>query len=109
MSAGPSTFISNSNFASIFNAALETYKRKTKKDLTSHPLLPRLQSCHSPEAILTILREQISEFNQSQNEEDKLTKWVEPTVNVLYALSSTVGQGVGLVRIGILSRGEFPL
>jgi hypothetical protein len=109
MSAGPSTSTStsNSNFVSVFNAALETYKRKTKKDLTSHPLLPRLQSCDSPEAILTALREQIPAFNQSQNGDDRLTTWVSPTVNVLYAFSATVGQGVGLVRIGIFCRGKF--
>jgi hypothetical protein len=109
MSAGPSTSTSNSNFASIFNAALTSYKRKTKKDLASHPLLPSLQSCDSPEAILTVLREQIPTFNQSQNGDDRLTKWVSPTVNVLYALSATVGQGVGLVCIGIFCHGEFPL
>jgi hypothetical protein len=109
MSAEPSTSTSNSNFASVFNAALESYKRKTKKDLTSHPLLPRLQSCNSPEAILTVLREQIPTFNQSHNDDDRLTKWVEPTVNVVYAFSATVGQGVGLVRVGIFFRGEFPL
>src|SRR6266567_6036851 len=109
MSAGPSTSTSNSNFASIFNAALTSYKRKTKKDLTSHPLLPNLQSCDSPEAILTVLREQIPAFNQSQRGDDRLTKWVSPTVNVLYAFSATVGQGVGLVRIGIFCCAEFPL
>ncbi|KAF8492414.1 hypothetical protein F5888DRAFT_914641 [Russula emetica] len=96
MSAGPSTSPSNSNFVSIFNAALESYKRKTKKDLTSHPLLPELESCDSPEAILTVLRDQIPAFNQSQNGDDRLTKWVSPIVNVLYAFSGTVGQGVGL-------------
>ena len=108
MSAEPSTSTSNSNFASIFNAALTSYKRKTKKDLTSHPLLPKLQSCNSPEAILTVLREEIPTFNQSHNGDDRLTNWVKPTVNVLYAFSSTIGQGVGLVCIGILSRGEIP-
>jgi hypothetical protein len=109
MSADPSTSTSNSNFASIFNAALESYKRKTRKDLTSHPLLPSLQSCDSPEAILTALRDQIPAFNQSQNGDGRLTKWVSPTVNVLYAFSATDGQGVGLVRIGIFRHGEFPL
>jgi hypothetical protein len=109
MSAGPSTSTSNSNFASIFNAALKSYKRETKKDLTSHPLLPSLQSCDSPEAILAVLREQIPAFNQSQNGNDRLTKWISPTVNVLYTFSATVGQGVGLVRIGIFCRAEFPL
>jgi hypothetical protein len=29
-----------------------------------------------------------------------LTKWLNPTVNVLYALSATLGEGVGLVCIG---------
>ncbi|KAF8487310.1 hypothetical protein DFH94DRAFT_841660 [Russula ochroleuca] len=98
MSAGPSTSTdtSQSNFVSIFNTALETYRRKTKKDLASHPLLPTLQSCDSPEAVLTVLREQIPAFGQSQNGDDGLTKWVAPTVNVLYAFSATLGQGVGL-------------
>ena len=99
MSDSPSTSTSQSNFVSIFNAALESYKRKTKKDLASHPLLPTLQSCDSAEAILTVLREQIPASNQSQNVDDGLTKWVTPTVNVLYSFSATLGQGVGLVNI----------
>jgi hypothetical protein len=99
MSTVPSTSTSHSNFVSIFNAALETYKRKTKKDLASHPLLPTLQSCESAEAILAILREQIPEFSQPQNGDDRLTKWVAPTVNVLYSFSATIGLGVGQVNI----------
>ena len=98
MSTGPPP-ASHSNFLPIFNAALESYKHKTKKDLASHPLLSSLQSCGSPEAVLTVLREQIPAFNQSQNRDDELTKWVTPTVNVLYTFSATVGQGIGLVSI----------
>ena len=109
MSAVPSASTSQSNFVSIFNAAIETYKRKTKKDLTSHPLLPTLQSCDSPESILTVLREQIPGFNESQNGDDGLTKWVTPTVNVLYSFSSTFGGGVGLVGIRLFPREEFRL
>ncbi|KAN0112065.1 hypothetical protein V8E52_007805 [Russula decolorans] len=96
MSAVPSTSTSHSNFVSIFNAAFEKYKRKTKQDLANHPLLPQLQSCHSPEAILTVLREQTPEFNQSQNSDDPLTRWITPTVNVLYSFSATLGGVVGL-------------
>jgi hypothetical protein len=109
MSAVPSTSTSHSNFASIFNAALETYKRKTKKDLASDPFLPRLQSCNSPEAILTVLREQIPTFSQSQNDDNGLTKWVTPTVNVLYAFSATLGEGAGLVNIKMLPHEIFLL
>ena len=102
----PSTSASNSNFPPIFNAALESYKRKTKKDLAEHPLLASFQSCDSPEAVLTVLRDQIPAFNQSQNLDDGLTKWVIPIVNVLYTYSSTVGQGVGLVNISAFCREE---
>jgi hypothetical protein len=101
MSAVPSTSTSHSNFSPIFNVALEKYKRKTKQDLAKHPLLARLQSCHSPEAILTVLREQTPEFNQSQNSDDGLTRWVSPTVNVLYSFSAILGGVVGLVNFTI--------
>ena len=108
MSAIASTSTSHSNFVSIFNAALESYKSKTKKDLASHPLLPSLESCDSPEAILTVLREQIPAFGQSHGD-NGLTKWVAPTVNVMYAFSATIGEGVSLVDIKILPREEFRL
>ena len=109
MSTSPSTSTSQSNFVSIFNAALETYKLKTKNDLASHPLLPSLQSCDSAEAILTVLRDQIPAFSQSQNGDDGLTKWVAPTVNVLYAFSATLGQGVGLVSVTMFLREKYLL
>ena len=101
MSAVPSTSTSHSNFASIFNVALEKYNRRTKQDLAKHPLLPTLQSCDSPEAILAVLREQTPESNRSQNGDDGLTRWVTPTVNVLYSFSATLGGVVGLVNITI--------
>ncbi len=107
MSTAPATSTPQSNFVPIFNAALESYKRKTKKDLASHPLLSSLQFCDSPDAVLTVLRDQIPAFNQSQNRDDGLTKWVAPTVKVLYRFSATVGQGVGLVNINIFCREEF--
>ena len=104
----PSASSSQSNFASIFNTALESYKRETKKDLASHPLLPNLQSCESPEAVLAVLREQVpGASNQSRDGEDWLTKWITPTVNVLYSFSGTIGQGVGLVNLKSFFRGEF--
>ena len=99
MSAASSTSTSQSNFATIFNAALESYKRKTKQDLPSHPFFMNLQSCNSTEAVLTVLREQVLAFNQSQNGDEGLTKWVTPTVNVLSSFSETVGQGIAVVSV----------
>jgi hypothetical protein len=99
MSNVPSPSTSRSNLDSIFNAALKTYKKKTGNDITSHPLATDLQSCDSPDAILAILRTQIPTPDQSQSHggDETFTKCLIPTVNILYTLSDTLGEGVGLV------------
>ena len=60
-----------------------------------HPLMAQLQTCNSPTDILAVLRTQ--QFEQSTSADDKLIKWLTPTVNVLYAFSGVLGAGVGLV------------
>ena len=95
MSQVPST--SSANFSTIITAALEEYKRKTKKDIASHPLAAELNSCQSTDAILAILRAQVQTFDKSQSPDEKLTKWLDPTVNVLYAFSAILGDAVSLV------------
>jgi len=98
MSETPAATTSSSNYQSIFDNAIEAYKKKTKKDLRSHPLLDKLQNCDSPNAVLNILYEQIPGFDQSCSTDDnlKLTKWLNPTINVLYTFSGVIGGGVGL-------------
>jgi hypothetical protein len=90
---------SSSSFQSIFNAALEAYEKKTKCKLISHPLAAQLQSCDSPIAILSVLQDLIQQFNQRHSSDERLTNWLNPTVNVLYAFSDFIGQGVGLVSL----------
>ena len=94
---------SSSNYQSIFDNAIEAYKKKTKKDLRSHPLLDKLQSCTSPDAVLSILYQQIPGFDQSCGTDDKLTKWLDPTINVLRTFSGVVGSGIGLASPKALS------
>jgi len=84
------------NYQSIFDNALESYKKRTGKDIASDPLLRRLETCHSPDDVLTILRGLIFESGQSRNCDNK---WLNPTVNVLYSLSESIGAGVGLVSL----------
>ncbi|KAF8492082.1 hypothetical protein F5888DRAFT_1909336 [Russula emetica] len=91
------TSTSYSNFQLIFNNALKAYERRTKKDLLAHPLAAQLQPCDSPSSILIVLQQQVQELNQSQSSDERLTKWLDPTVNVLYTLSETLGEGVSLV------------
>ncbi|KAH8996589.1 hypothetical protein EDB83DRAFT_2559152, partial [Lactarius deliciosus] len=97
MSQTPSTTSSSSNFQTIFYASMKEYKKKTKKDLLEHPLMGQLQTCNSPADILAVLRTQVQQFEESTSGDDKLTKWLIPTVNVLYAFSGALGEGVGLV------------
>jgi hypothetical protein len=88
---------SSSNFQLIINNALDAYKKRTKNDLLAHPLAVKLQSCNTPNAILAVLQQQIGEVDQSRSSDDRWTRWLDPTVNVLFALSETLGEGVGLV------------
>ena len=96
MSQIPTATSSSSNYQSIFDNAIEAYKKKTKKDLRCHPLLDKLQNCHSPDAVLKVLYEQIPDFDQSRGADDKLTKWLSPTVNVLCTFSGVIGGSIGL-------------
>ncbi|KAH8992300.1 hypothetical protein EDB86DRAFT_1497720 [Lactarius hatsudake] len=97
MSQAPSTSTSSSNFQSIFNAALKAYEKKTKNDLLAHPLAAQLQACNSPADILAILQDKVKEFDQSRSADERLLRWLNPTIDVLYAFSATLGEGVGLV------------
>jgi hypothetical protein len=92
---------SSSSFQSILNAALEAYEKKTKTKLLTHPLAAQLQSCDSPTAILSVLQDLIQRFDHRRRSDERLTSWLIPTVNVLYAFSSTLGQGVGHVSLAI--------
>jgi hypothetical protein len=96
MSHSHLTAASSSNFQLVINNALDAYKKRTKNDLLAHPLASQLQACDSPDAILAILQQQVQGIDQSRSD-DRWTKWLDPTVNVLFAFSSTLGAGVGLV------------
>jgi hypothetical protein len=76
---------------------LKAYERRTKKDLLAHPLAAQLQDCDSHSTILIVLQQQVQELNQSQSSDERLTKWLHPTVKVLYTLSGTLGASVSLV------------
>ena len=97
MSQAQSTSTSSSNFDDIFSDALNAYKKQTKKDIASHPLATQIKSCDSSGAIIAILRSQVQNFDQSQGADERWTKWLDPTVNVLFAFSATLGNGVGVV------------
>src|ERR1700735_2882370 len=89
----------SSNFQLIFNTALKAYEKQTKRDLLAHPLASQLQKCDSPGSILAVLQGQVDDLDQVRKSDERLTKWLSPTVNVLLAFSDTLGEGVSLVRL----------
>ena len=99
MSRTHPTPASSSNFQVLFNNAIKTYEKHTKNDLLSHPLAAELQACDTPSAILDVLHQQVQDLNQSRNAHHRLTRWLDPTVNVLYVLSGPLGESVSLVCI----------
>ncbi len=93
------TTSSSSNFQLIFDNALKAYEKRTKKDLRAHPLAAELQDCNSPNKILAVLHQQVQGLDQSLSNDDRWSKWLDPTVNVLYMLSEILGERISLVGL----------
>ena len=93
------TASSFSNFQEIFTTAMKAYEKQTKKDLLLHPLAPQLQACDSPASILAVLQGQVDDLDRARNSDERLTKWLNPTVNVLLKFSNILGEGFSLVRV----------
>lgn len=94
-----STSESSLHFQSIFSTAIEAYEKKTRNNLLTHPLATQLQSCNSPDAILSVLEELIQRFDHRHRSDERLRNWLNPTVNVLFSFSSLISEGVGLVSL----------
>jgi hypothetical protein len=101
--ASSSSSSSSSNFQSIFNASLQAYDSKTKNKLLDHRLTTQLQSCDSPNAVLSVLQDLVQQFDQRRASDERLNNWLNPTVNVLYAFCDTLGESISLVSPNSLS------
>ena len=98
MSQVLSTSTSSPDFDTIFAAALKEYQKRTKKDITAHPLAAKLKACDSPNAVLTVLQSQVQTFDQSEGANERWAKLLDPTVNVLYAFSGFISNVTGPVN-----------
>ncbi|KAI9437504.1 hypothetical protein H4582DRAFT_2129360 [Lactarius indigo] len=94
MSSPSQTAAPSSNFKLMLDVALDEYKKNTGNDLLSHWLADELQTCESVDGVLDILRDQAKAFEQSGDQ--KLMKWIDPLVHVLYTFSGALGDGVSL-------------
>lgn len=90
---------SSSDFQEIFSAAVKAYEKRTEKDLLNHPLASQLQACDTPASILAVLQGQVDDLDHAQKTDERLTRWLGPTINVLLAFSDTLGEGISLVSV----------
>ena len=47
--------------------------------------------------MLSVLMDLVRQFEQNRAGDERLRTWLDSTVNVLFAFSATLGEGVGLV------------
>ncbi|KAN0136201.1 hypothetical protein V8E53_006061 [Lactarius tabidus] len=95
-SSPPIPTTSTSNFNVIFEKALKAYKKKTKRNLLAHPLATQIEACETAAAIVAVLQDQVDQFNQSRTSDERVQRWLSPTINVLHAFTETLGEGISL-------------
>jgi hypothetical protein len=97
MSSTISTTASPSNFRRIIDAALDNYKDQTGIDLTVNPSADKIQLSDSPDDLVKLFKEREEEFKSYRDGNRKLINFLKPAVQVLHALSGTLGEAISLV------------
>jgi hypothetical protein len=83
--------------------ALRRYAKKTGKDLMSHPIAIRIDSCESPDSILRILQEEAQAFSEYRKEDPTLINCLSSVVHGFHALSSTAPFNTGSCTVRLSS------
>ena len=91
--------VSTSNFTRIFQGACDEYQRLTGHNLYTHPFSAEIQSCNSADSIFVVLRKQTQTLIKRRKGHEKLLKYLNPIVNILFTCSEVLGEGVGLVNL----------
>ena len=98
-----SSSITLSPFHLIFRNAILTYNKRTKNDLLFHPLASLFQSCNDPAVAISLLQTHAQLSPQHRISDEQLKSLLTPILIGLYAISSSDGEGVGLVIVDVCS------
>ncbi len=90
---------SHATYLRIFDSAKIAYEKKTGKCLRFTSLFYRLNSCYSPDNIIIILRRQIPPSYLYRCRDDRVTRWLNPTVNVIIAFSANIRKAIREVSL----------
>jgi hypothetical protein len=86
-------------FLPLFESALQAYEKKTGIALAEHPFAVQLQSCHSVESVIVVLKGQAKVFSEFTGS-DRILKSIKSIVSISTTLSATalLGDALDLVR-----------
>jgi hypothetical protein len=89
----------SSTFQALFNTALQDYENQTGISLVDHPFAKQLETCESVTSITAILREQAQSFREFSENDGKLMKALNSSIDVLCtpSISSALSETIGLV------------
>ena len=83
----------------LFANALADYTRITGIDLPTNPFAVELEQSDSLESILQLLQEREEAFKKFRNRKRRLIDFVTPCVEVLHAISETLGEVLSLSAV----------
>ena len=89
----------SSTFRILFDAALQDYKDKTGNALIDHLITKQLETCESVNSITAVLQEQARSFREFSENDGRLMKALNSSVDVLCSpsISSALSEAIGLV------------
>ena len=96
MSSTTSTTTSPS-FPQLIIDALDNYTKQTGIDLTTNPFSDKLQLSDFPDGIMELFQERAGAFKECGDGNRKLVNSLQPTVQIIHALSGTLGEAISLV------------
>ena len=90
---------SSTTLRALFDTALQDYNNKTGNTLADHPIAKQLETCESVDSIISILQEQARSFREFRENDGRLMKALNSSVDVLCApsISSALNEAIGLV------------
>jgi hypothetical protein len=88
----------SNRFQAHFELAIQAYEKKTGLTFVKHPLVIRLQNCHSVESMTALVQDQASALGEFRGK-DRIMKVVKSTLSILTNLSTaaSLGNVVGMV------------
>jgi len=89
----------SSTFQALFNAALQDYQNQTGINLVDHPFSKQLETCESISSVTAILLEQAQSFREFRENDGKLMRALNSSIDVLGApsISSALSETIGFV------------